>query len=133
MAIDTKQLIDLLNSDLDLKYTAMIQSVEHAGVLTGAEWMNIQKKLAIHDGEVLQHAITLADQIDYLGGVPTVDVPPAKVCDDNRTMLEQDLEGENDAINRYMARVEQAEDLMLFHLAQKQREPRRGRGTRYRS
>ncbi|MFQ6093098.1 MAG: bacterioferritin, partial [bacterium] len=122
MAIDKKQLIDLLNKDLGLEYTAMVQYVQHSGVLTGAEYMNIQKELAIHAGEELQHALTLADQIDYLGGVPTVETPPAKISDNNRTMLEQDLEGENDAINRYMARIEQAEELKLFHLAQKLRE-----------
>ena len=122
MAIEKKQLIDLLNKDLGLEYTAMVQYVQHAGVLTGAEYMNIQKELAVHAGEELQHALTLADQIDYLGGVPTAEVPPAQVSDNNRTMLEQDLEGENDAINRYIARIEQAEQLNLLALAQKLRE-----------
>ncbi|MFQ6093246.1 MAG: bacterioferritin [bacterium] len=122
MAIDRKQLIDLLNKDLGLEYTAAIQYVQHSGVLTGAEYMNIQKELAIHAGEELQHALTLAGQIDYLGGVPTVEAPPAKVSNDNRTMLEQDLEGENDAVSRYTARIEQAEQLNLLHLAQKLRE-----------
>ena len=122
MSVDQKQLLDLLNKDLALEYSAMVQYVQHAGVITGAQYGEIAKELAIHAGEELQHALTLADQIDYLGGVPTVDVVPAKVADDSTAMLEQDLEGENDAIQRYITRIEQAEQLRLYHLSQKLRE-----------
>jgi len=41
-------------------------------------YQSIQKELIIHAQEELQHATILAAQIDYLGGVPTVDVPLAK-------------------------------------------------------
>jgi len=33
-------------------------------------------------------------------------------------MLRQDLDGENDAIKRYVLRIRQAEELNLYHLAQ---------------
>lgn len=36
-------------------------------------------------------------------------------------MLKQDLEGENDAISRYIVRVKQAEELNLYHLGQQLR------------
>jgi bacterioferritin (cytochrome b1) len=36
-------------------------------------------------------------------------------------MLKQDLDGENDAIARYIARIRQAEGLHLYHLAQQLR------------
>jgi len=84
-------------------------------------YQSIQKELIIHAQEELQHATILAAQIDYLGGVPTVDVPLAKTSDDNVTMLQQDLEGENDAIARYIVRIKQAEELNLYHLAQQLR------------
>jgi bacterioferritin len=32
-------------------------------------------------------------------------------------MLQQDLDGENDAIARYIARIGQAEEINLYHLA----------------
>lgn len=122
MATITKeQLIELLNRDLSLEYTAIIQYTQHAGVLKGAMYQNIQKELIIHAQEELQHATILAAQIDYLGGVPTVDVPQAKVSRDNVTMLQQDLDGENDAIQRYITRIKQAEELNLYHLAQQLR------------
>jgi bacterioferritin len=119
--ISREKLIELLNKDLALEYTAMIQYTQHQGVLKGAMYQNIQKELAVHAQEELQHALILAGQIDYLGGFPTVDVPPPKVSKDNVTMLEQDLEGENDAITRYIARIKQAEELNLYHLAQQLR------------
>lgn len=122
MAIDIQQLIELLNRDLALEYTAIVQYVQHSGVLSGAEYGDIMKEIKIHAGEELQHAITLAEQIDYWGGIPTVEVPPAKVSQDNREMLRQDLEGEEDAIARYKQRIMQAEELKELALSQQLRQ-----------
>ena len=122
MAINIQQLIELLNRDLALEYTAIVQYVQHSGVLTGAEYGDIIKEIKIHAAEELQHAITLADHIDYLGGIPTVEVPPAKASQDNREMLQQDLEGEEDAVARYKQRIVQAEELKELALSQKLRE-----------
>jgi bacterioferritin len=122
MSITKEELIKLLNLDLSKEYTAIVQYTQHTGVLTGAAYGDIKKELMVHATEELQHALTLADHIDYLGGFPTVDVVPAKISQDNIEMLEQDLEGENDAIARYIQRIEQAEELKLLALAQKLRE-----------
>ena len=35
MGIDIQQLIELLNRDLALEYTAIVQYTQHSGVLTG--------------------------------------------------------------------------------------------------
>jgi len=122
MGITKEELVDKLNHDLSLEYTALVQYTQHSGVITGAAYTSIQKELMVHAGEELQHALTLAGQISYLGGVPTVEVPPAKISADTITMLKQDLAGENDAIARYITRIQQAEELNLYHLAQKLRE-----------
>ena len=119
--ITKKELIGLLNKDLALEYTAIVQYTQHQGTLKGAMYQSIQKELIIHAQEELQHATIIAAQIDYLGGVPTIDTPPAKVSKDSVTMLRQDLEGENDAIARYSRRIRQAEELDLYHLAQQLR------------
>jgi bacterioferritin len=119
--ITKEQLVELLNKDLALEYTACVQYAQHQGVLKGAMYQNIQKELVIHAQEELAHATTLAAQIDYLGGFPTVDVPGPKTSKDNVEMLKQDLDGENDAIKRYIARIRQAEELDLYHLAQQLR------------
>ena len=119
--ISKKELLALLNKDLGLEYTAIVQYTQHQGALKGAMYQNMQKELIIHAQEELQHATILAAQIDYLGGVPTLQMPPAKGSKDSVTMLKQDLEGENDAIARYIARIKQAEELNLYHLAQQLR------------
>jgi bacterioferritin len=122
MAIELNELIELLNKDLGLEYTAIVQYVQHSGVLTGAEYGDITKEIKIHTTEELQHALVLTEQIDYLGGFPTAVMPPAATSKDNREMLQQDLTGEEDAITRYKQRIVQAEELMELALAQKLRE-----------
>jgi bacterioferritin len=119
--ITQEQLLDLLNKDLGLEYTACVQYTQHQGVLKGAMYQSIQKELVIHAQEELAHATILAGQIDYLGGTPTVNMPTPQISPDNVGMLEQDLAGENDAIERYIARIQQAEELNLYHLAQQLR------------
>lgn len=121
MPITKEELIKLLNNDLMLEYSAAIQYINHAAVMTGAEFGDVIKELKVHVTEEIGHAITLADQIDFLGGKPTVDVGDIKVSEDNKEMLEQDLDGEEDAIARYKARIEQAEQLKEFALAQQLR------------
>ena len=62
-----KQLIALLNEDLEREYQAIIAYVVYSQVLKGAEYMSIADELAVHAGEELQHALILSNQIDYLG------------------------------------------------------------------
>ncbi len=121
MSISKEKLIELLNMDLALEYAAAIQYIQHAAVMTGAQFGDIIKELRVHASEEIAHAITLADQIDFLGGTPTVDIGKIKTSKDSITMLEQDLEGEEDAIVRYKVRIEQAEELKEFALAQQLR------------
>ena len=119
MKITKAKFIELLNNDLSWEYTALVQYTQHQGVLKGAQFGDIQKELIIHATEELQHATTLAQQIDYLGGFPTAEVKyQPKVNKDARKMLTQDLDGENDAIRRYTERIDQAEQLKLYHVSQ---------------
>lgn len=120
-SITKEKLIELLNKDLGLEYTACVQYTQHQGVLKGAMYQSIQKELIIHAQEELAHATIIASQIDYLGGTPTVEMPLPKISKSNEKMLQQDLDGENDAIARYIVRVKQSEELNLYHLAQQLR------------
>ena len=121
MAITQEKLIELLNKDLELEYSAAIQYINHAAVMRGAAYGDIIKELKIHANEEVLHAMTLADQIDYLEGSPSVNVGKILTSKDNDEMLQQDLDGEEDAIRRYKVRVEQAEQLKEFALAQQLR------------
>ena len=93
--ITREKLIDKLNEDLAREYQAIIAYVVYSQVLKGAEYMAIAQELEKHAGEELQHALTIAKQIDYLGGMPTVKPLPVKQSDDAREMLRADLENEN--------------------------------------
>jgi len=121
MAIDREKLIELLNRDLELEYSAGIQYIQHAAVMTGAQFGDVIKELKLHSTEEFGHAQVLADQIDFLGGVPTVKVGEIKTSPENIPMLEQDLAGEEDAIVRYKMRVKQSEELQEYALAQQLR------------
>lgn len=121
MDVTIEKLVDLLNMDLELEYSAAIQYINHAAVMTGAAYGDIIKELKIHANEEIQHAMILAGQIDYLGGSPSVGVGKIATAKDNDQMLQQDLDGEEDAIKRYKLRVEQAEQLKEFALAQQLR------------
>lgn len=121
MDVTIEKLVDLLNMDLELEYSAAIQYINHSAVMTGAAYGDIIKELKIHANEEIQHAMILADQIDYFGGSPSVKVGKILTSRNNEEMLQQDLDGEEDAIKRYKLRIEQAEKLKEFALAQQLR------------
>jgi bacterioferritin len=116
MPVTREQLIIELNKDLEWEYAACIQYVQHAAVITGPQFESIQKELVIHSQEELQHAIMVSEQIDFLGGIPTVDVGTIETSPESRVMLEQDLKGEDTAIERYKERIYQAEQLREYGL-----------------
>ena len=70
--ISRKQMIQLLNEDLAGEYQAIIAYTVYSQVLKGAAYTDIARELEAHAGEELAHAISIAKQIDYLGGMPGV-------------------------------------------------------------
>jgi bacterioferritin len=117
-----KQLIELLNEDLAREYQAIIAYVVYSQVLKGAQYMNIASELEVHAGQELAHALTIAKQIDYLGGMPLVTPKPVKTSDKAEDMLRFDLDNENETIRNYRQRVRQCEALGEFALAEQIRD-----------
>lgn len=111
-----EDIIKELNKDLALEYAAAIQYIQHASVISGGEYDTIQKELLVHSREEMQHAVSLSEQIDFLGGAPTVDVEERKVAPESLEMLKQDLAGEDIAISRYRERIAQAETMQEYGL-----------------
>ncbi|MBD3311405.1 MAG: ferritin-like domain-containing protein [Candidatus Magasanikbacteria bacterium] len=103
-----------LNKDLEYEYAAAIQYVQHAAVITGPEYDAIAEELQIHADEEINHAKQISDLVCDLDGTPTVEVDERKISEDAKTMLEQDLEGEQTAIRRYKERIAQAEELKEY-------------------
>src|SRR5712692_4849576 len=93
-SITRQQLIDRLNEDLSREYQAINGYVVYSQVLKGAEYMNIAGELESHAKQELDHAIAIARQIDYLGGMPTATPLPVKISEDPRVMLRADLDNE---------------------------------------
>lgn len=107
--ITRAEMIRLLNEDLAGEYQAIIAYTVYSQMLKGPEYTDIARELEMHAGEELQHAIKIAKQIDYLGGVPGVTPKPVKSLSDAVQMLRADLENERDTVARYRERIRQAE------------------------
>jgi bacterioferritin len=114
-------LIKDLNEDLAREYQAIIAYTVYSNVLKGAQWMNIAGELKKHAGEELQHALIIADQIDYLGGMPTATPKEVKLSEKPEEMLRFDLDNETVTIKNYRERVKQAEALGHYALAEQLR------------
>ena len=116
--ITRERMIQLLNEDLAGEYQAIIAYTVYSQVLKGAAYSDIARELEAHAGEELQHAIKIAKQIDYLGGMPGVMPKPVKTSSDAVEMLRADLENERETVGRYRERIRQAEALGEFALSE---------------
>src|SRR5450755_2945111 len=116
--ITREQMIQLLNEDLAGEYQAIIAYTVYSQVLKGAAYTDIARELELHAGEELAHAIKIAKQIDYLGGMPGVTPNPVKTSSDPVEMLRADLENERTTVGRYRERIRQAEAMGDFALSQ---------------
>jgi bacterioferritin len=117
-----KDLIALLNEDLAREYQAIISYVIYSQVLKGAEFMNIAAELEKHAQEELSHALILAKQIDYLGGMPASQPKQVRTSEKAKEMLRFDLENETETIRNYRERVRQCDALGEYAMAEHIRE-----------
>ena len=120
--ISRERLVELLNEDLSREYQAVIAYVVYSQVLKGAEYMNIADQLEIHAKQELDHALAIARQIDYLGGMPSVVPKPVKTSEKAKEMLQFDLNNEVETIRNYRERVRQCEALGEYAMAEQIRE-----------
>jgi bacterioferritin len=116
--ITREQLIDNLNEDLAREYQAIIAYVVYSQSIKGAAYMNIAAELEKHAGEELSHALTIAKQIDYLGGEITAVPKPVKTSDDTKKMLEFDLDNEATTIRAYRQRLRQSEAIGEYAISE---------------
>ncbi len=120
--VTREDLVALLNEDLAGEYQAVISYVIYSQVITGAQYMAIAAELELHAAEELAHALIIARQIDYLGGMPLAVPKPVKTSPKAEDMLRFDLENENLTIARYRQRVRQCEALGEYALAEQIRD-----------
>ncbi len=113
-----QELIDGLNEDLSREYQAVIGYVNYSQVLKGAAYMTIADELAVHAREELEHALQIANHVDYLGGMPSVTAKPVKTSEKAEDMLRFDLDNETETIRNYRRRVKQADALNEFAISE---------------
>ena len=116
--MDRDAFVELLNEDLELEYRSIVQYVQHIASVKGAEYLSTLDELALHVKQELEHALILARQIDFLGGVPSTRVPEITPLTDARAALTADLELEERQLERYRERTAQAEELDLPDVAE---------------
>jgi bacterioferritin len=120
--VSRETLIEALNEDLSREYQAIISYVVYSQVLKGAEYMNIAAELEKHAQEELSHALIIAKQVDYLGGMPAIRPKEVRTSDNAKDMLRFDLENETETIRNYRERVRQCDALGEYAMAEHIRE-----------
>jgi bacterioferritin len=108
MSSDHSALVADLNEDLRLEFQSIVQYVQHVATITGPEYTSTVDELKIHLGQELSHAMTLAEQVAFLGGTPETTVGTVPQVADSHGALRADLELEEHQLDRYRTRVEQA-------------------------
>lgn len=120
--VTREDLIQLLNEDLSREYQAIIAYVVYSQVIKGAQYMSVAEELEKHAAQELQHALIISQQIDYLGGMPSVTPKPVKTSEKAEDMLRYDLDNETETIRNYRERVRQCEALGEYAMAEHIRE-----------
>ena len=117
-----EELIELLNQDLSREYQAIIAYIVYSQAIRGAKYMAIAGELEKHAHEELAHALIIAKQVDYLGGMPSVTPQQVKTSKEAEQMLLYDMENENVTVRNYRERVRQCEALGEFAIAEQIRD-----------
>ena len=113
------ELIKKLNKALEWEYAAAIQYIQHSSVMTGGQYGTITEEMVVHSKEEMDHAVTVSAIITSLGGNPTINVEKREISPDSKTMLEQDLAGEELAIVLYQELIKIAEEKQESNIKQK--------------
>jgi len=117
-----EEMARLLNGDLAREYQAIIAYTVYSQVLKGAAYTDIARELEKHAGEELNHALKVAKQVDYFGGMPESRPKEVRISDEPKKMLEFDLENERVTIQNYRERIRQADAMGEFALSEVLRE-----------
>src|SRR2546427_1476576 len=109
--MNQEEFVCLLNEDLRTEFQSIVQYIQHLSSITGAEYQAVVPALRAHVTQELEHALTLATQVDFLGGVASARVPAVVAETNPRRALETDLDLETRQLQRYRERVSEATDL----------------------
>jgi bacterioferritin len=80
--------------------------------------MNIATEHEKHAQEELSRALIIAKQIDYLGGMPAIQLKQVRTSAGAKEMLRIDLENETETVRNYRQRVRQSDALGEYAMAE---------------
>ena len=104
----SKDLLQALNNALADELAAVIQYMYHHVMGRGPASPAILDMFKSTSIDEMKHAEALAERIDLLGGVPTIEISPIRVGGDLTKMIRDDLETEYHAIEMYKGHIKLA-------------------------
>jgi bacterioferritin len=104
----SKELLQALNNDLADELAAVIQYMYHHVMGRGPASPAILDLFKSTSIDEMKHAEALAERIDLLGGVPTIEISPIKVGGNLTKMIRDDLATEYSAIKNYKSHIKLA-------------------------
>ena len=106
----SEQLLGLLNDAIAREMQVSIQYMWQHVVTVGVDGEALRDKFEEIAVSEMKHAESIAERLDYLGGVPTTKPSPIKVGDSLKEMLELDAKAEEEAIELYKKIIHVAKD-----------------------
>ncbi len=107
--MDKQELIDNLNKDLANELSAIVQYITYAAKTTGPYRLQLSQFFLEEVSDEQEHAQFLANKIVALGGEPTTIASPVPKAENNKSMLEQVLAAETQAMKNYAQRADEAQ------------------------
>jgi bacterioferritin len=103
--VTRKRLIQALNRDLASEYQAIIAYIVYSEVLKRASYMTLAAELELHAAEEYQHALGIAKQIEYLGGLPCVPIMAGQATRDPLAMRDAVPDNEPTSVGNCRYRI----------------------------
>ena len=103
--MNTGKIIEALNKDLALEIAATLQYLHHHWTGEGFDSPAVLDLFEKIGRDEMKHMEMIAERINYLGGDPTTIPSAIKKGGDLHKMMQDDLDGENEAIEQYRAHI----------------------------
>jgi len=104
----SKQLIEMLNKAISLEIQVSIQYMWQHVRIYGFDHLAIAEELKKVAIEEMKHAESIAERVDYLGGIPTTNPAKITVGDTPDQMITNDMMAEEETIDFYKSIIEKA-------------------------
>ncbi len=105
----SKELIEMLNKAISLELQVSIQYMWQHVRIYGFDHLAIAEELKKTAIEEMKHAESIAERVDYLGGVPTTNPARITVGDTPEQMITNDMMAEEETIDFYKSIIERAD------------------------